>query len=126
MNPLRRLLAVTAATLALSLPALAHHGWGWAEGELTELTGTIRSVAITPPHPVLQVETADGKMWTVQLGNPGRTERAGFIEGVASAGDEVHVLGNQSQDQDETLMKAVRIRLDGRDYTFYPERIPES
>ncbi|MBA4490871.1 DUF6152 family protein [Paracoccus sp. S1E-3] len=126
MQPIRRLVAASVLLSALSLPALAHHGWGWAEGDLIQMTGAIRSVTIAPPHPILEVEAADGNLWTVELGNPGRTERAGFVEGVAEAGDQVEILGNRSRDRGEARMKAVSITLDGRDYVFYPERLPEN
>ncbi|MDP5308835.1 DUF6152 family protein [Paracoccus spongiarum] len=110
--------------LSASAAALAHHGWSWAEGEVSRLTGTIARIVIAPPHPTLTVEAADGTLWTVELGNPGRTQRSGFVEGTAAPGDRVTVLGNRAQDSAEPRMKAVRITVEGRDYDMYPERIP--
>ena len=69
-------LAWIAAAL-LSFNAFAHHGWSWAEEEQTELTGTIESISMSPPHPVLKVKTAEGT-WQVDLGNPNQTARSGF------------------------------------------------
>jgi hypothetical protein len=103
--------------------AAAHHGWGWAEGEQTELAGTIRRVTIAPPHPTLQVETPSDGMWTVELGNPTQTQRAGFVEGVASPGDRVVALGNRAQNRGERRLKAVRITVGERRFDIYPERI---
>lgn len=125
MTKIRRFSAA-ALLSTLALPVLAHHGWGWADGDLIRMTGAIRSVTIAPPHPIIQVEAEDGTLWTVELGNPGRTQRAGFVDGVAAPGDRVDILGNRARDHDEALMKAVSITIAGQDYVFYPERVPES
>lgn len=126
MSPIaiiRRFSAVTAVTALAATAALAHHGWSWAEGEQTELTGTILDVSMAPPHPSLQVTAEDGEVWRIDLGNPRQTERAGFVEGSAGPGDEITVLGNRSLDENEKLMKAVRITVAGTRFDIYPERI---
>lgn len=115
-------LAAAAAIVAMATAAFAHHGWGWAEGEQSELTGKVVSVVVAPPHPSLEVEAADG-LWKIELGNPRQTERAGFDDTSAKPGDEVVVLGNRSLDQAEKRMKAVRITVSGKVYDIYPERI---
>ena len=102
----------------------AHHGWSWAEGELTELSGTIHEISFAPPHPSLVVEV-DGETWQVDLGNPNQTRRSGFEQGAAQAGDDVTVLGNRSLDESENLIKAVRITIDDQTYDIYPERIED-
>lgn len=117
----RALLGGTALAL-VTRGASAHHGWGWAEGEQMELTGTIRQVTIAPPHPTLQVEAPDG-LWTVELGNPSQTQRAGFVEGVASPGDRIVARGNRSMNRSERRMKAVRVTVGDRRFDIYPERI---
>ncbi|WP_240476649.1 DUF6152 family protein [Geminicoccus roseus] len=115
---------LAAATIALaSLPALAHHGWSWAESEQMTLEGTIQSISMAPPHPVLQVMSSDGVLWQVDLGNPRQTERSGFTGDTAAPGDAITVLGNRSSDPDDMHMKAVRITIDGQNYDMYPERI---
>jgi hypothetical protein len=106
----------------LATTAAAHHGWSWAEGELSELSGTIREISFAPPHPSLVVEVA-GEVWQVDLGNPTQTKRSGFVEGSADAGDEITILGNRSLDQSENLIKAVRITINGKNYDMYPDRI---
>jgi hypothetical protein len=68
----RRALLCGAAVSALALPALAHHGWGWAVDEQSELKGTIRAISMAPPHPTLQVAATDGVLWQIDLGNPAR------------------------------------------------------
>lgn len=115
--------ALAATSVTLAMPAAAHHGWSWAEAEETTLQATITAISLNPPHPELTVTDADGNEWTIELGNPGRTERAGFVDGTAKVGDTITILGNRSLDQNERLMKAVRITLAGTNYDFYPERI---
>lgn len=115
--------ALAATSVTLAMPAAAHHGWSWAEAEETTLQATITAISLAPPHPELTVTDADGNSWTIELGNPGRTERAGFVEGTAKVGDTITILGNRSLDPAERLMKAVRITLGSTNYDFYPERI---
>ena len=124
-TPFRVLLlasALSAATVTLAPPALAHHGWSWAESEETTLEATITAISLAPPHPELTVTDADGREWTVELGNPRRTESAGFTESTAKPGDSITILGNRALDG-RAVMKAVRITLNGTDHDFYPERI---
>ena len=118
---LRPFLASLAALL-LASPALAHHGWSWAEGEQTRLVGTIQQVSFAPPHPSLVVKVGDVQ-WQVDLANPQQTQRSGFAPGAAKPGDTVTILGNRALDKSKHLIKAVRITVDGRDYDLYPERI---
>lgn len=118
-----RTIALAAALTLTAAAALAHHGWSWAEQEQTELAGTVVSVTIAPPHPSLDVETADDGVWKVELGNPRQTERAGFVEGSAKPGDEVVVLGHRSLEAGEKRIKAVRITVAGKAFDIYPERI---
>lgn len=86
------------------------------------MTGTIQEISFAPPHPSLVVEV-DGQTWQVDLGNPNQTQRSGFAQGSAVAGDEVTILGNRSLEESENLIKAVRITIDGQSYDMYPERI---
>lgn len=103
--------------------AFAHHGWSWAEGEQSELVGTIKEISFAPPHPSLVVE-ADGQIWQVDLANPAQTQRSGFVPGAAKVGDEVRIIGNRSLDKKELLMKAVRITISGgKSFDIYPDRI---
>lgn len=121
-----KILAASVASLTLVVSAaLAHHGWAWAEDEQTEMTGTILEIYVGPPHPRLIIDTTDDGQWTVDLGNPRQTADAGFDADQASAGDQVLVRGHRSKDESEKLIKAVRITIDGRQYTFYPQLLRE-
>jgi hypothetical protein len=121
-KPARTLMAAAAAVVITAAAASAHHGWRWAEEEQSELTGTVVSLVVAPPHPSLEVEAEDG-MWKIELGNPRQTQRAGFDDTSASKGDKVVILGNRSLDRNEKRMKAVRITVEGKAYDIYPERI---
>ncbi len=122
-RPLVILGAIALSATALGGAAMAHHGWTWAEAGMIELTGTITSITIAPPHPVIEVD-AEGEIWTVELGNPSQTQRAGFVEGSAEIGQEIVALGNRDADG-STRMKAVRISIEGQVFDIYPERIPQ-
>jgi hypothetical protein len=119
----RAILIGVGAVAATSLPALAHHGWNWAEDQQSELKGTVKSVSMAPPHPSLKVTGADGKEWLIDLANPNQTERSGFTAASAKAGDAIVVLGNRAKDKAQLWMKAVRITVAGKTYDLYPERI---
>ena len=116
------ILATLLAPLA-AYSAFAHHGWSWAEGEKTTLQGTIKTISLAPPHPMLHVTAQDGKVWQVDLGNPNQTANSGFTAQSAKPGDTVTVLGNRSLDKAKAHMKAVRITIGGKNYDMYPERI---
>ena len=122
-KPNRRLVLGLVALGALAVaPALAHHGWAWAEGEQMTLQGRISKISMAPPHPMLMVE-AQGKLWQVDLGNPNQTERSGFRGDTAKVGDAITALGNRHLDKAKLHMKAVRITIAGKNYDMYPERI---
>lgn len=116
-------LAAGGAVAGTSLPALAHHGWNWAEDQQSELKGTVKTVSMAPPHPSLKIAAADGKEWLIDLANPNQTERSGFTAASAKAGDAIVVLGNRAKDKSQLWMKAVRITVAGKTYDLYPERI---
>ncbi|QIB51747.1 DUF6152 family protein [Pseudomonas sp. OIL-1] len=118
-------IATVAAGMLFASGVAAHHGWSWAEPEQMQLTGTVKSVSIAPPHPSLDIETQDGESWHIQLGNPAGTARSGFDQDSAEAGDEITVVGNRSQDRSELRMKAVQVTVEGKNYVIYPERVEQ-
>ncbi len=122
LNRRRLPLALAALGMAAALPALAHHGWSWAEGEQMTLQGTIQKISMSPPHPMLMVQAKEG-LWQVDLGNPNQTERSGFRGDTAKPGDAVTAVGNRNLDKSKLHMKAVRLIIAGKNYDMYPERI---
>ncbi|CAN7463162.1 DUF6152 family protein [Rhizobium sp. LjRoot254] len=115
---------IVAAFMATA--ALAHHGWSWAEADQIELTGTVKTVVIAPPHPTIDLTATDGVDWHIELGNPGNTARSGFNEQSTKPGDTITVLGNRSLDPNEKRLKAVRVTVGEKVYDIYPERINKS
>jgi hypothetical protein len=116
--------ALVSAALAAGIgAAFAHHGWDWTSDEDFVLEGTIEEIHLGNPHASLKV-TAEGQLWTVDLAPPGRTAAAGFVEGVAKAGDAVTAYGHRSKDMSEYRMKAERIRVNGVNYDVYPNDLP--
>jgi hypothetical protein len=101
--------------------ALAHHGWTWTTGGNIDLAGIIKTASLGNPHGVLTVDV-EGEIWTVEVGQPWRNERAGVKEGVLAPGVELRVVGEPSADASKKLVKAERIYIGGREYRLYPER----
>lgn len=115
------ILVAAAVTIASVGAALAHHGWRWTTGGNIELTGVIASAELGMPHGVLKVD-AEGQIWTVEVGQPWRNERAGLKDGDLAEGVEIRIVGEPSRNTDDRLMKAERMYIGGREYKLYPER----
>jgi hypothetical protein len=107
--------------LGLIGPALAHHGWSWAEDATFELTGVIKSAKLGNPHGLLKLDV-NGAEWTVEVGQPWRNERAGLKDSMLVKGVELTAQGNRAKDPKLKVMKAARIVIKGQVYRLYPER----
>lgn len=118
----RRFIALFALSAALPGIARAHHGWRWTEGAEFTLDGTIRAVRLGNPHGLLEVEAADGAMWTAELGQPWRNAQAGLPEDALRPGVAVTLEGHRSADPDDLRIKAERVILAGVVYDLYPDR----
>ncbi|MGD1877538.1 MAG: DUF6152 family protein [Kiloniellaceae bacterium] len=121
----RNVLATGGAAVLVTLTGIpgaqAHHGWRWTEDGNFELTGLIKTVQLGNPHGVLTVD-ADGELWTVEVGQPWRNERAGLQDALLSVGREVTISGARSADPADKKMKAERVIIDGQLYNLYPGR----
>lgn len=117
-------LTLAAALLAVPMlvaPVEAHHGWSWTTGGNIELTGLIREAKLGNPHGVLKID-AEGEVWTVEVGQPWRNERAGLTDGDFAVGNEITIIGEPSADPAQRLMKAELIVIGGKQYPLYPGR----
>jgi len=112
---------LTTIYLGLATAALAHHGWSWTTGDNIELIGIIKEVSLGMPHGTLKVD-AEGDVWTVEVGQPWRNERAGLKDGDLAEGVEITIIGEPSADIEDRLMKAEKLYLDGHEYPLYPDR----
>jgi hypothetical protein len=114
--------AIVALGLALAAPAShAHHGWAWTTGENRELSGIIKEVKLGNPHGILKVEV-DGTVWTVEVGQPWRNERAGLKEGDLAEGVTIRIIGEPASDASDKRLKAERLFLGDREFVLYPDR----
>ena len=113
--------ASVAASAVLAAPALAHHGWSWAEEGNSELTGVIVAAKLGNPHGELTVESG-GARWIVEVGQPWRNERAGLSDAMLAKGVKLTAVGHRHADPKKRVFKAERIMIDGRKYDLYPDR----
>ncbi|MEO9522385.1 MULTISPECIES: DUF6152 family protein [Marinobacter] len=104
-----------------SIPATAHHGWGWATDQEFEITGTIVAKRLGNPHGEVTLNV-DGKDWLIEVGQPWRNQRAGLTAELLSEGRVITVHGHKSAKADERRVKAERVVIDGKDYNLYPDR----
>jgi hypothetical protein len=101
--------------------AQAHHGWSWTTGGNIDLTGVIKTVKLGNPHGVLTVDV-DGEIWTLEVGQPWRNERAGLKDGDLEDGVEIRAIGEPSANAADKLMKVERFYLGGKEYILYGNR----
>lgn len=101
--------------------AVAHHGWSWTTGGNIELIGVIKTVQLGNPHGVLEVDV-EGDVWTVEVGQPWRNQRAGLKAGDLAEGVEIRAIGEPSSDLSKMRMKVERLFLGDREYILYRER----
>ena len=101
--------------------ASAHHGWAWTTGKNIELAGTIIETKLGNPHGMLKVDVS-GTIWTVEVGQPWRNERAGLKDGDLVKGVPLKVSGEPAADPADKRLKAERLYLGDREYILYPDR----
>ncbi len=112
---------VAISLLAAGATALAHHGWSWTTGGNIELTGIIASVKLGNPHGVVRVD-AEGEIWTLEVGQPWRNERAGLKNGDLAKGVEIRAIGEPSAEISDKRMKVERFYLGEKEFILYPNR----
>src|SRR6516164_9445671 len=76
---LNTIVLTAAISIASTIPALAHHGWGGNVDEVTAMTGVVtEGVKLAGPHGTMKIRTSDGKVWNITLAPPSRTSSAGL------------------------------------------------
>ena len=113
MKRLACCLILTAAVVAPSGPASAHHGWsGYDRAKEMTLTGTIREAGYEHPHGFVKLEAA-GKVWVVVLAPPTRMENRGLPRTALQPGATATVVAYPNRsDPDE--VRAERITIGGK------------
>ena len=117
----RRIALAAIAALAFATPAFAHHGWSWTESGFFQIEGIVTDFYFGNPHPTIDVDI-EGTIWRIELAPPSASSAAGMTEDTIVIGDEITAIGNRSQDELETRMKAVRVIVKGQTYDVYPDR----
>ncbi len=102
---MRKLLALAgvAASLLLSAPLLAHHGFAgrYDEDHPVTVTGTVVELQFMNPHSFIIFEGKDtsGKdvRWQAELGSANLLAREGWTRTTLKAGDHITILGPQNK-----------------------------
>jgi len=113
---------LTGLAAALAAPAFAHHGWRWTDSGEFELTGSVTAARLGNPHGVLTID-ADGEIWTAEVGQPWRNERAGLTDDMMAPGAELTVRGQRHADPEQLIVKAEVVVIAGQEYVLYPDRV---
>ena len=98
------LVPLAIVSIAMSIPALAHHSFAAAYNmsESIEITGKIVEVRLTNPHSFffLDVMGDDGEVerWSFEAGTPSGMIRNGYSPNVIRTGDEVTITGFHARD----------------------------
>lgn len=116
-----RVLMAGAVSLALALPAAAHHGWVGRDEEVTSLTGTlVMRIRLAGAHGTMKIRV-DGKVWDITLPPPARSSRAGLTPTAIPSGATVTVRGNKNSDHGKREMRAISVIYGDRTFQAYPE-----
>lgn len=108
-----RYILASVVSLALSAPALAHHGWGSYDSQKTiKFAATILEVKYENPHVEIALEY-QGKKWTITLAPVFRMQNRGLPSGALVKGKTVTVEGYASKAHGEE-MRIERITVDGK------------
>ena len=119
---LNTIVLTAAISMASTIPAFAHHGWGGNVDEVTELTGTVtEEVKLAGPHGTMKIKTSDGKVWDITLAPPSRTSAAGLKQNTIPVGATVTVHGQRNRDPNRYEMKTIQVEYAGKHYDVYPE-----
>lgn len=102
--------------------AQGHHGWRWTKDGKFEITGIVASAKLGNPHGVVKLNV-EGKIWTIEVGQPWRNKRAGLTDAMFAKGKEITIIGSRSSKASERVVKAVRVRIAGKNHDLYPERL---
>jgi hypothetical protein len=120
---LKHSLALVAVLAVLSVPVVAHHGWGGQSNEETTLTGTLAApVSLAGPHATMKIKTSDGQVWDITMAPPARTSGAGLKEGIIPLGATVTVKGHRNETANRFEMKTEVVQWNNKTFAVYGDR----
>lgn len=103
-------IVLAAAAIALSAPALAHHGWSsYDESKPVTLTGSFTQVQWANPHGMAKMQW-QGKVWDVVLAPISRMQARGLSESEIAPGRRITITGYPKRDGSPE-MRIERIRV---------------
>ena len=119
---LNTIVLTAAISIASTIPAFAHRGWGGNVDEVTAMTGMVtEGVKLAGPHGTMKIMTDDGKVWDITLAPPFRTSSAGLKQDTIPVGAIVTVHGQRNRDPNRYEMKTIQVEYAGRHLNVYPE-----
>ena len=119
---LNTIVLTTAISVASTISAFAHHGWGGNVDEVTALSGVVtEGVKLAGPHGTMKIMTSDRMVWDITLAPPFRTQSAGLRQDTIPVGAIVTVHGQRNRDPNRLEMKTIQVEYDGKQYNVYPE-----
>ena len=119
---LNTIVLTAAISIASTIPAFAHHGWGGNVDEVTAMTGTVtEGVKLAGPHGAMKIMTSDRMVWDITLAPPFRTQSAGLRQDTIPVGAIVTVHGQRNRDPNRYEMKTIQVEYAGKQYNVYPE-----
>ena len=120
---LKHSLALVAVLAVLSVPVVAHHGWGGQSEQETTLTGTLAApVSLAGPHATMKIKTSDGQVWDITMAPPARTSGAGLKEGIIPLGATVTVKGHRNETANRFEMKTEVVQWNNKTFAVYGDR----
>jgi hypothetical protein len=119
---LNTIVLTAAISIASTIPAFAHHGWGGNVDEVTAMTGMVtEGVKLAGPHGTMKIMTSDRMVWDITLAPPFRTQSAGLRQDTIPVGAIVTVHGQRNRDPNRLEMKTIQVEYAGKQYNVYPE-----
>ena len=120
---LKHSLALVAVLAVLSVPVVAHHGWGGQSEQETTLTGTLAApVSLAGPHATMKIKTSDGQVWDITMAPPARTAGSGLKEGIIPLGATVTVKGHRNETANRFEMKTEVVQWNNKTFAVYGDR----
>lgn len=124
MTSPRRIVSSLFPTRSLA-PAVATLQRHWRAAPLEEEGGTLTGVIAGARLGHLQdgelTLDVDGTEWTVEVGQPWRSQRAGLQPSLLAKGATVTVIGHRHAQPQQRLFRAEQVVVDGRTFELFPD-----